>query len=88
MWSMNRKPTLPVENDQIVAQLNRIRGQIDGIAKMYQDRRECVEIVQQVAAARSSLGRVARDILSTEAVHCSREKRLDDLQGILAELFR
>lgn len=85
---MSRKPTTPVSSDQIMSQLNRIKGQIEGVGRMYQEGRECVEIVQQVAAVRSSLGRVARDLLSAEAVHCSREKRLEDLQGVLAELFR
>ena len=75
-------------SDQVVTQLKRIRGQIDGILEMYQDERACVDIVRQVIAARSSLGRVARDLLTCEAGKCTRERRTEDLDEILKELFR
>lgn len=74
--------------DQTVLQLKRIRGQLDGIISMMDQDRSCVEIVQQVVAARSSLGRVARDLLSGEAGRCSRESRTEDLDAILKEVFR
>lgn len=74
--------------DTIAPQLKRIRGQIDGILRMYEDERTCVDIVRQVVAARSSLGRVAKDLLSTEAVRCSKERRAEDLNNILNEVFR
>ncbi len=69
-------------------QLKRIRGQLDGVIKMYDDERACVDIVRQVVAARSSLGRVARDLLTNEASNCSKERRMDDLDEILKEVFR
>jgi DNA-binding FrmR family transcriptional regulator len=75
-------------SDQVVTQLKRIRGQIDGILEMYQDERACIDIVRQVIAARSSLGRVARDLLTCEAGKCTRERRTEDLDEILKELFR
>lgn len=78
----------PSQKDTILPQLKRIRGQIDGIIKMYDDERACVDIVRQVIAARSSLGRVARDLLTNEANRCSKEKRNDDLDDVLKEIFR
>ena len=74
--------------DKVSAHLNRIKGQEEGIAKMYQEGRDCIEIVQQVAAARNALGRVAKDLLSGEASKCSREKRFTDLDAVLKEVFR
>ena len=83
------KKCLPKQNpDKVSAHLNRIKGQVEGIAKMYQDGRDCIEIVQQLAAARNALGRVARDLLSGEATRCSREKRFTDLDTVLKEVFR
>lgn len=76
------------EQDQISTQLKRIRGQLDGVIKMYDDERVCVDIVHQIAAVRNSLGRVARDLLTDEAVRCSKERKPEQLQGILKELFR
>lgn len=74
--------------DQVLVQLKRICGQLDGVTKMYDDKRACIDIVRQVIAVRSSLGRVARDLLTNEATTCSKEKRLDDLDEILKEVFR
>lgn len=77
-----------MSKDPVLAQLKRIRGQLDGVIKMYEDERACVDIVRQVVAARSSLGRVSRDLLTSEASSCSREKRHEDLDEILKEVFR
>lgn len=74
--------------DPVLAQLNRIKGQIEAITSMYEDERVCVDIVRQVIAARSSLGRVARDLLTSEASRCSQEKRVQDLDEVLKEVFR
>jgi CsoR family transcriptional regulator, copper-sensing transcriptional repressor len=74
--------------DQVVTQLNRIRGQIDGLVKMYQDERQCVDIVRQVIAARNSLSRVARDLLASEASCCSKKGQTEELDAILKELFK
>ena len=76
------------EQDQLLLQLKRIRGQLDGIVRMYEDERSCVDVVRQVVAARNSLGRVARDLLTNEANRCSQERRLGDLDDILKEVFR
>lgn len=76
------------DQDKVYQHLCRINGQIDGVVKMYTDGRECIDIVRQVVAVRNSLGRVARELLSGEANRCSREKRYDDLEIILKEIFR
>jgi CsoR family transcriptional regulator, copper-sensing transcriptional repressor len=75
------------KKDPIQAQLNRISGQVEGIARMYQDERACIDVVRQVVAVRSSLGRVARDLLSSEARKCSRDDK-DSLDDVLKEVFR
>jgi DNA-binding FrmR family transcriptional regulator len=77
-----------LQNDKVVDQLKRIRGQIDGILNMYQDERGCIDIVRQVVAARSSLGRVARDMLSSEVTKCTKEKKTDEIDEIFKEVFR
>lgn len=74
--------------DRVLVQLKRIRGQLDGLIAMYEDERSCVDIVRQVIAARSSLGRVARDLLTTEACRCTKERNTDELEAVLKEVFR
>lgn len=79
---------LPKTSDPALIQLKRIRGQLDGLISMYEDERACIDIVRQVIAARNSLGRVARDILTGEATRCTKQSRLEDLDMLLKELFR
>lgn len=76
------------KKDPVIASLNRIRGQVDGIIKMYEEERPCVEIAQQLAAVRNSVGSVARDILTSEAGVCSRQENRQQLNLVLKELLR
>lgn len=50
--------------------LNRISGQIDGIKKMIEEERYCVDIVNQIKAVRSALKSVERNILQKHIKHC------------------
>jgi DNA-binding FrmR family transcriptional regulator len=45
----------PPGQEDVVGRLRRIEGQVAGIRRMYQDRRHCVEVLDQVAAARRGL---------------------------------
>jgi len=53
--------------------LNRISGQIEGIKKMIEDDRYCLEIVHQVRAVRSALKSVEKNILNIHIRHCVAE---------------
>jgi DNA-binding FrmR family transcriptional regulator len=77
-----------VKTAPIKTQLKRIRGQVDGLIKMYDNKRSCIDLVRQIAAARNSLARVARDVLTHEAAECTRDKDLDKLDLVLKELFK
>jgi len=50
--------------------LNRIEGQVRGIARMVDDDRYCIDIVTQVAAVRAALRRVEEEILRDHVAHC------------------
>lgn len=58
--------------DNVASALNRIEGQVRGIKKMYEEGRECEQITQQISAIQSALKRVAREILTDEAVRCAK----------------
>jgi DNA-binding FrmR family transcriptional regulator len=76
------------KKDKTTSQLKRIRGQVNGLIRMYEDERPCIEIAQQITAARNSLSRVARDVLSNAADQCIRDKDQKQLNLILKELLR
>ena len=50
--------------------LNRISGQIDGVKKMIEEGRYCVDIINQIKAARSALKSVEKNILEKHIRHC------------------
>lgn len=50
--------------------LNRIEGQIRGLAKMVGEDRYCIDIVTQISAVRAALRRVEEEILRDHVSHC------------------
>ncbi len=50
--------------------LNRIEGQVRGLARMVEDDRYCIDIVTQIGAVRAALRRVEEEILREHVAHC------------------
>ena len=50
--------------------LNRIEGQVRGLAKMVDDDRYCIDVVTQISAVRTALRRVEEEILRDHVAHC------------------
>jgi DNA-binding FrmR family transcriptional regulator len=52
--------------------LNRIEGQVRGLARMVEEDRYCIDIVTQIAAVRAALRRVEEAVLRDHVDHCVR----------------
>jgi DNA-binding FrmR family transcriptional regulator len=50
--------------------LNRIEGQVRGLARMVEDDRYCIDIVTQIAAVRAALRKAEEEILRDHVAHC------------------
>jgi DNA-binding FrmR family transcriptional regulator len=50
--------------------LNRIEGQVRGLARMVAGDRYCIDIVTQIAAVRAALRRTEEEILRDHVAHC------------------
>jgi DNA-binding FrmR family transcriptional regulator len=50
--------------------LNRIEGQVRGLAKMLDEDRYCIDIVTQISAVRTAMRRVEEEILRDHVAHC------------------
>jgi CsoR family transcriptional regulator, copper-sensing transcriptional repressor len=50
--------------------LNRIEGQVRGLARMIEEDRYCIDIVTQIAAVRAALRRAEEEILRDHVAHC------------------
>ncbi len=50
--------------------LNKIEGQVRGVARMLDEDRYCIDIVTQIAAVRAALRKVEEAILHDHVAHC------------------
>jgi DNA-binding FrmR family transcriptional regulator len=50
--------------------LNRIEGQVRGLAKMIADDRYCIDVVTQISAVRAALRKVEEEVLADHVAHC------------------
>ena len=59
-----------LEKEATIKRLNRIEGQVRGIAKMIDEERYCIDILQQMQAIKSALARVEDAILKDHSATC------------------
>ncbi|HMO19117.1 MAG TPA: metal-sensitive transcriptional regulator [Oligoflexia bacterium] len=57
-------------HSELIPRLNRIKGQIDGVGKMIEDRRYCVEILSQMTAIQSALRACEAKLLERHLTSC------------------
>lgn len=72
---------------KMLSNLKRVEGQVAGIGRMYEEGRSCLEIAQQIKAARSALDKVAKDLLTDEASRCVRSGKNQEFEKIVKSLF-
>ena len=60
----------PGETAALAKRLNRIEGQVRGVARMIDEDRYCVDILTQVAAVQSALDALARKLLEHHLHGC------------------
>ena len=58
------------DKPKLLKRLNRVEGQVRGIAKMIEDDRYCVDVLTQVAAVRSALDAMALQMLRDHTHGC------------------
>ncbi|HEY8058589.1 MAG TPA: metal-sensitive transcriptional regulator [Acidimicrobiales bacterium] len=59
-----------MEKDQIAARLARIEGQVRGIARMVDEDRYCIDVLDQVASVTKALQSVAIGLVHDHLAHC------------------
>jgi DNA-binding FrmR family transcriptional regulator len=55
---------------QVTKRLQRIEGQVRGLARMVEEDRYCIDIVTQISAVRAALRRVEEEVLRDHVAHC------------------
>ena len=82
------------DHDQVTRLLKTARGQIDGILKMVEEDRYCLDVSNQIMAAQSVLKRANRMVLAAHMECCVREavangdpdEKLQELSKLLDKL--
>ena len=55
---------------KLLTRISRIEGQVRGVARMVEEDRYCIDILNQVQAIKAALKRVEAEILKGHAAHC------------------
>lgn len=56
--------------DAILKRLSRLNGQVQGVSRMVEDGRDCIDVLNQTAAIRSALRAVERLMIENHARNC------------------
>jgi DNA-binding FrmR family transcriptional regulator len=84
------------DHAKVLRLLKTARGQMDGIIKMVENDRYCIDISQQLLATEALLNRVNKEILSAHLKHCvneaqtpqEREEKIDELISTLGKILK
>jgi DNA-binding FrmR family transcriptional regulator len=56
--------------ESTLRRLERIEGQVRGLARMVEEDRYCIDIVTQISAVRAALRRAEEEVLRDHVAHC------------------
>ncbi|HYG26323.1 MAG TPA: metal-sensitive transcriptional regulator [Caulobacteraceae bacterium] len=82
------------DKPKLLNRLNRIEGQVRGVARMVEEDRYCIDILTQMRALKAALAKVENELLKTHLEHCvvgamtggdeaERRKKTDELIELL-----
>lgn len=75
------------DEKKVTRLLKTARGQLDGILKMVEENRYCIDISQQLMATEAMLSRVNKEILTAHLKHCVSEAKSDAERAQKVEEF-
>ena len=87
------------DKTHVLRQLKTVRGQLDGLIKMVEDDRYCVDISNQLMASQAILRNVNREVLHAHLTCCVKDafpegggdgaqKKIDEIIGIMDKLSK
>lgn len=84
------------DHGKVARLLKTARGQLDGILKMVDEDRYCIDISQQLMATEALLNRINREVLSAHLRSCvqqavtaeDREEKVEELVATLDKILK
>ena len=87
---------MQADQKTVLRLLKTARGQLDGIIKMVEEDRYCIEISQQLMATEAILNKVNKEILTAHLKNCvshaesqaEKEEKIDELVDMLGRILK
>ncbi len=87
---------MKADKQKITRLLKTARGQMDGILKMVEEDRYCIDISQQLMATEAILNKVNKEILTAHLKGCvcqaetesEKEEKIDELVSMLGRILK
>lgn len=87
---------MKADRQKITRLLKTARGQIDGILRMVEEDRYCIDISQQLMATEAILNKVNKEILTAHLKNCvtnaktqeEKEEKIDELVSMLGKILK
>ncbi len=91
----NEKPGYIISKKQLLTRLRRIRGQVEGIERMVEEERYCIDVLTQISAVQAALDKVALGLLDDHTRHCvveaaegERDDKAEEMMAAVGRLLR
>ncbi len=87
---------MQADKQKITRLLKTARGQMDGILRMVEEDRYCIDISQQLMATEAILNKVNKEILTAHLKNCvshaqtqaEKEEKIDELVSMLGKILK
>lgn len=83
------------DKQALLKRLNRIEGQVRGIARMVEGDRYCIDVLTQISAVRAAIDQVALNVVVDHVRHCmvnadesEREVKAEELTNAIGRLLK
>ena len=87
---------MKADKTKVTNLLKTVRGQVDGIMKMIEDDRYCIDISHQLMATQAMITKANREVLSAHIKSCileakdgaEREEKIDEMVELISKLIK
>ena len=87
---------MQADKQKVTRLLKTARGQMDGILKMVEEDRYCIDISQQLMATEAILNKVNKEILTAHLKNCvshaesqeEKEEKIEELVSMLGKILK
>lgn len=87
---------MKANQEQVTRLLKTARGQIEGILKMVEEDRYCIDVSNQIMATQAILKRANKEIIGSHMKHCVHDaiqsedcdKKIEEMMTIIAQLMK